>query len=314
MRSISAPLLAAQKSASAAPYLRVSVSDRNGGVHRLSWTRLYTGAEPDGYHAACMPGDGSLIRARVSGGQVYYQRVTSPGVGSDFSAWTDLGVAADAGVALCANGSRVLLFYVDSGGTLVKVRESTDNGATLGVAVTAATGAGTVVWLAADVKPSGDALVAYNVGATVYAARRLTGAWGSPVAWPNTAASIAGIGCGYNGDWNLAIAGTDAAGQSFLWTTLVGDGYSQPAGTWASGLKELMRSSAGSSVAYRAPFLSRIDTYRMTFVEQFTGTAAYARPYHAYSPASADFAFNFFRSTWHLNTGRRSRPATQRSG
>lgn len=277
------------------PYLRVTVSDRIGGVHRLAWTRLYTGAEPDGYHTACMPGDGSLIRARVSGGHVYYQRVTSPGAGSNFSAWTDLGVAADAGVALCANGSRVLLFFVDSAGVLIKVRESTDNGETLGAAVTAATGAGAVTWLAADVKPSGDALVAYSVGATVYAARRLSGAWGSPVAWPNSAASIAGIGCAYNADWNIAIAGTDAAGQSFLWTTLVGDGYSQPAGTWASTLKEVMRSSAGSAVAYRAPFLSRIDTYRMTFVEQFTGTASYARPYHAHSPASADFAFNFWR-------------------
>ncbi|HVP05997.1 MAG TPA: hypothetical protein VMT90_10005 [Dehalococcoidia bacterium] len=295
MRIISSGLLAAQKSDSAVPYLRVTVSDRIGGVHRLSWTRLYSGAEPDGYHAACVPGDGSLVRARVSGGHVYYQRVASPGPGSDFSTWTDLGAAANAGVALCANGSLVLLFYVDSGGLLARVRESTDNGATLGAAVTAATAPGAVVWLAADVKPSGDTLVAYSVGATVFAARRLSGTWGAPSAWPNSVASISGMGCAYNADWNLAVAGTDAAGQSFVWTTLVGDGFTKPAGVWSNALSELMRASAGSSVAYRAPFLDRVDTYRLTFVEKYTGTTAYARPYHSYSPAAADFAFNAWR-------------------
>jgi len=298
VRSISATLTAAQKSASVVPYLRVLISDRIGGVHRLAWTRLYTGAEPDGYHATCLPGDGSLIRARVSGGHLYYQRVASSGAGSDFSAWTDLGTVADAGVALSADPSgegRVLLFFVDSGGLQVKVRESTDNGATLGAAVTAATGGSAVTWLAADVKSSGDALVAYNAGSTVFAARRLSGTWNAPVAWPNTAASITGIGCVHNGDWNLAIAGADASGQSFLWTTLVGDGFSQPAGVWAASLQEIARSSAGSSLAYRAPFLSRSDTYRLTFVEQYTGTVAYSRPYHAHTPASVDYASNLWR-------------------
>ena len=59
MRTLPATLLAAQKSASAAPYLKVVASDRIGGVRRPAWSRLYTGSEPDGYHAAAMPGDGS---------------------------------------------------------------------------------------------------------------------------------------------------------------------------------------------------------------------------------------------------------------
>src|SRR3990172_12745534 len=153
MRILSAPLLAAQKSASAAPYLKVVISDRIGGIRRLAYSRLYTGSEPDGYHAATMPADGSLVRARVSGGRLYYQRVTNPGSGSDFSAWTDLSAAANADVALCSDGSRVLLFYTDTGGAALKVRESTDHGATLGAAVTVATASGAVTWLAVDVKP-----------------------------------------------------------------------------------------------------------------------------------------------------------------
>ncbi len=75
MRIISSALLAAQKSASAVPYLRATISDLVGGIRRLAWTRVYTGSEPDGYHAACMPADGSLVRARVDGGHLYYQRV-----------------------------------------------------------------------------------------------------------------------------------------------------------------------------------------------------------------------------------------------
>ncbi|MEO8458253.1 MAG: hypothetical protein ABI559_10610 [Chloroflexota bacterium] len=92
MRTLPAALLDAQKSASAAPYLRATISDLIGGLRRLVWTRVYTGSEPDSFHAACIAGDGSLIRARVTGGHVYYQRVTSPGGASNFSVWTDLAL------------------------------------------------------------------------------------------------------------------------------------------------------------------------------------------------------------------------------
>src|SRR3990172_7591392 len=151
MRSLTPELLAAQGSASAVPYLKAVVSDRIGGVRRLAWSRAYTGSEADGYHAACMPSDGSLIRARVTGGRVYYQRVAGPGPGRGFSSWTDIDAAAS------ADGSRVLLFYVDAGGLAIKVRESADSGATLGAAATAVTGSGAATWLAADVKSDGGA-------------------------------------------------------------------------------------------------------------------------------------------------------------
>ena len=111
MRTLAAPLLAAQRSSSSVPYLKVTVSDRIGGIRRLAFARPYTGSEPDSHHAAAMPGDGSLLRARSSSGPLYYQRVANPGAGSNFASWTDLEAAANAGVALCADGSRVLLFF-----------------------------------------------------------------------------------------------------------------------------------------------------------------------------------------------------------
>ncbi len=295
MRTLAAPLLAAQKSASAVPYLKAVVSDRIGGIRRLAWSRLYTGTEPDGYHAAAMPADGSLVRARVSGGRVYYQRVTNPGSGSGFSSWTDVDAAAGAGVALCADGTRLMLFYVDPGGTILKLRESTDSGATLGAAVTVATAGAPVTWLAADVKSNGDALLLYSVGATVYSVKRTGGAWGAPAAWTNSVASVTGIAGYYQGDWNVAVAGTDSAGAAFLWTCIFGDGFSQAAGTW-SALREVTRASAGSNVSFRAPFLSQPDTYRLSFVEKFTSAlGGYNRPYHSYSPATADYASNLWR-------------------
>lgn len=294
MRSLTPELLAAQRSASAVPYLKAVFSDRIGGVRRLAWSRLYTGSEPDGYQAACMPADGSLVRARVSGGRVYYQRVTSPGAGSTFSSWTDLDAAANADVALCAEGARVLLFYVDPAGIAVKLRESTDNGATLGAASTVVTASGGVTWLAADVKSNGDACLLYSVGAMVYAVRRTGGAWGSAAAWTNTAASLSGLACYHQGDWNAVLCGSDASGDSFAWTAVFGDGFSQASGTW-SALREVSRASPGTNVSFRAPFLSRPDTYRLSFIEKYTGTVAYNRPYLSYSPASADFASNLWR-------------------
>ncbi len=294
MRTISAPLLAAQKSAAAVPYLKAVISDRIGGVRRLAFSRLYTGSEPDNYHAAAMPADGSLLRARVAAGQLNYQRVASPGAGSDFSAWTDRGPVAGAGIALCADGTRALLFYVDVDGVTLKLRESSDSGTNLGSPVTVATAAGAVGWLAADVKSNGDALLAFSVNATVYTVKRSSGVWGTPAAWTNSVASVSGLACHYQGDYNIVVVGTDASGNAFVWTAIFGDGFSQAPNTW-SPPREVTRASSGSSVSFRTPFLARPDTYRLTFVEKYTGNQAYNRPHHSYSPATADYAANLWR-------------------
>ncbi|MGQ9573425.1 MAG: hypothetical protein ACUVV3_09670, partial [Dehalococcoidia bacterium] len=109
MRTLPSALLAAQRSASAIPYVQVEIADRIGGIRRLGWQRLYSGSEADSHHAATMPADGSLIRCRLEGGSVYRQRVTSPGPGSNFSNWTLVDAAASAGVALASQGAQVLL-------------------------------------------------------------------------------------------------------------------------------------------------------------------------------------------------------------
>ena len=96
MRTLSATLIEAQRSASAEPFLRVLLYDRDVGATRLRWQRIYTGTEPDGPCAAALPADGSLLRARIdpATGAVTRQRVTNPGPMSDFTSWTSVATAA----------------------------------------------------------------------------------------------------------------------------------------------------------------------------------------------------------------------------
>ena len=294
MRTLPAALEAAQKEPSSVPYLEVTLSDRIGGIRRLAFERLYAGSEPDAYHAATMPGDGSLVRSRVASGNLYYQRVASPGPSSDFSSWADLGAVSDADTALCSDGSRVMLFYLDTDNKKVRLRESTDYGATLGASTVVVTASDDVGWLAADVKSNGDALVLYSVDEVVYAVKRVGGSWGSANAWTNSVAALSGLACHYEADFNVVVAGEDADGNALLWTAVYGDGFSEALDTW-SALREVTRASAGSSVTYRAPFLGLPDTFRLTVVEKYAGSEAYSRPYHGYSPTTAVYADNLWR-------------------
>ena len=126
MRSFSATLLQAQKSPSRAPFVKVEVLDRVGGIPRPRYKRHYTGTETDYFHAATMPSDGSLVRARVQPGDydLYTQRVPNPTPSSDFSAWSLLTTSAGGGgVALCSEGATVLLAYLASTQRSIRVRE-----------------------------------------------------------------------------------------------------------------------------------------------------------------------------------------------
>jgi hypothetical protein len=297
MRGLPDSLLTAQKSPSAVPYVQVQIRERIGNVARLAWERLYSGGESDYFHAATMPGDGSLIRARVepSTGQLYLQRVDTPGPGKDFASWAFYAtVSSTAGIALASDGANVLLFYVETDNVTIKLIQSTDHGATFGSPTTVATAAGAVGWLAADLKSNGTALLIYSVGATVYRVKRSGGVWGSPAAWSNSLASVAGLACCYAIDFNVVVAGSDASGATGVWTAVYGDGFNQPLDTW-SGLTELARADAGSDVEFRAPFLDRADTYRMLFVERFNGNQPYSRPFWTHVSVLGDFVSHSWR-------------------
>ncbi|KPJ49537.1 MAG: hypothetical protein AMJ38_03220 [Dehalococcoidia bacterium DG_22] len=300
MRTLPSALLAAQKSASAAPYVKIEIAGRIGGIRHLDWQRLYSGGEADSYHAATMSGDGSLIRCRVDSGSLYLQRVSSPGPGSNFSNWTFVDSAANADVALASRAAEVLLFYVGTNGRTIYLRESNDYGASFGSATAITTAAAAVGWLAADIKGDNTVLLIYSVGGTVYAVKRSGTTWGSPAAWTNSLAAVSGLACQYEADFDVVASGSDAQGAYKVWTCIYGDGYSQAVDTW-SPLREMAVASAGSNMEFRAPFLAYPDVFRLTFVEKYTGSESYSRPYFSFSPATADYVNNLWREPVPMN-------------
>jgi hypothetical protein len=175
VRSLSGTLTTAQKAGSRAPFVEALFSDRWGDRPRLRFTRYYTGSEEEGPVAVVVAPDGSLVRARVqpSDNTLYKSRVTTPGAGSDYSSWAQFAsvtVTAGSGIAMVVVGSAIWLFYV-TGGTGLKYRISSNNGATFGGENAVLTAGGTVGHLAAAVNGSGHVVLFWNEGATVYRSR-----------------------------------------------------------------------------------------------------------------------------------------------
>ena len=299
MRTLSDTLLAAQRSPSAHPYVKVEVVDRRPDVARPLLERLYTGGEDDFHHAATMPQDGSLIRARLdqATGGLYVQRVTNPGPGSDFSSWTPLDTAwTGANIALTSRGSRVLLFFVDTDQVTITLRESDNCGASWGQATTVLSPSQKTVLLAAAIKPSGiPALFYVSENQVMWVTKRASGYWSPPLAWPHTEVWVfKGIACAYGADWDLVICGESLFQENKVWTVIYGDGHEQGADTW-SPLRELTRASAGSGVEFRNPFLARPDVFRLSYTEVYSGSSPYSRPVLTFSVPDASFADNLWR-------------------
>lgn len=298
MRSLHSALLAAQKSATGRPYIKVEVVEKLGAATRFNWDRLYEGAEADAYNDATMPGDGSLNRIRGNGA-IYHSRVVNPGPGSDFSQWDSWGWDPSYDVAISSLDAEVLAFWIVSGGVLRR-RESADNGATWASSISMGVITGTAAnfRLAACHKSNGDCILLYSNGATLYRRRRISGTWEAAAAWTNELSTINGITVCHMGDWNVIVTGEDSAGNAGVWSCILGDGYSGAVDTWYS-LKEITIASSGSNISFHAPSLAMPDVFRTFFrtffVEKYTGSEAYSRPYWSHSLPNADFISNLWR-------------------
>ena len=280
MRTLSATLLAEQRSASARPYLRVRLFDRDAGTIRLRWQRWYEGSEPDGPCGAAVPADGSLLRARIdpSGGALSHQRVASPSESSDFTSWTSLGtVAVTPRLGLSAAGTRAMLATVRSDGVTVEVRESTDSGAGFGSSSAVATAGATATAVSCALQSDGSAAVLYAVSGVVYAVTRAgTGAWSSPQAWTLSLASVSALAAHFQLDYSVLVSGATAAGDQGVWATTLGVGGQSQPGNW-SPLAELAAASSGTSVSYLATGAALAGVPRGLFVESYSGGGAYDR-------------------------------------
>lgn len=299
MRSLSSTLLAAQQGATRTPYVKVEASNKIAGVVRLDWTRLYSGAEDDYLHAVTMPGDGSLIRARIAppgdSRKLYRQRVANPGPNSDFSQWVYTNQYDAAAVACASLGAEVSLFWIDGVGREIYRIKSTDYGATWGspelIDYTPTTA---IYGITAAYKPNGDLAIFFADQATLYVKKQVGGSWQTKSAWDKTTGDLSGVACVYDADWNLIVTGRDSNGNFKLWSLVYGDGGAVAAGTW-SDLKELASAPSGGDFEYLRVFMDKPDVYRIFYVEKFTGTQSYNRPYWSYTVPGTGFV----DSLWH---------------
>lgn len=141
MRTLSDALKAEQIKASRKPLVKLEVATYGhpaavaaSALHwqDFFWERLTAAADATAptYHGLAVPSDGSVCRLRNAAGTLYYQRVTSPSVSSDWSSWSSFGSVVAGPIAITAQGAYVVAFGSD--GVNLYRRESSDYGASWG--------------------------------------------------------------------------------------------------------------------------------------------------------------------------------------
>ena len=299
MKELTQALLAAQRSASAAPYVKLEASDSISGVARLNFNRLYSGSEPDGFHAAAMPADGSLIRARITptsdASKLYYQRVAAPNEDSDFSQWTYSGQYNCEAAAAASCGAEVSIFWIRSDLRIQRIK-STDNGVSWGgpelidYAASSAIGG-----ICAAYKPDGDLALFLADQSTLFVKKRVSGQWQARAAWDKNTGAISGVSAVYDGGWNLFVTGKDTAGNFKLWSLIYSD-----SGSW-SEMNEIATAPAASGYEYRHASLTKPDVFRCFYVEKYSGEQAYSRPFWTHTAQGSAFNENLWREAVPFN-------------
>ncbi len=298
MRTLTDSLLAAQKQMAHTPYVRLEATNKIAGVTRLDFSRLYTGQEDDYFHAVTMAGDGSLVRVRITppadSRKLYRQRVASPGPGSDFSQWTYTSQYNAVIIACASLGAEVSIFWVKSDRKIQRIKSSDygvnwDGPELIDYSPTTA-----INGISAAYKPNGDIALFFADQATLYVKKYENGQWQTKAAWDKTTGDLSGTAAVYDGDWNLFVTGKDSAGDFRLWSLVYGNGGDVAAGTWGE-LKDFAQSPSGGDFEYRHAFLDKPDVYRCFYVEKFTGSEAYSRPFWSHSVADTGFVDNLWR-------------------
>jgi hypothetical protein len=148
--------------------------------------------------------------------------------------------------------------------------------------------------IAAAYKANGDIALFFADQATLYVMKRISGSWSDKVAWDKSTDDLSGVATVYDGDWNLFVTGKDSGGDFKLWSLVYGDGGEVAAGTW-SELKEFASAPSDGSFEYRTAFMDKPDVYRGFFVEKFTGSKSYDRPFWSHLVPETEFIDNM----WH---------------
>jgi len=297
LRTLSSTLLAAQKKPDRLPYVEAKVYDFDQGIKRLSWTRLYTGSEPDNHHGIAFDGQGSMHRIRVNGSSLYRQKVASPGEASDYTQWTLLASNCAGPCAIAAYGAKIYIFYRTTANVLWKYY-SHDYGVNWSNAqlVTAYTD---VLSMAATWWGTGNIVVCFAfkagqqngivIDTTTQATTEHTWLGSSQHPWGNNY----GAGCYYTPDHiDLVVAAWEANTPYNLY----GLYRQQFDNTYTfTDVEPFITAPEGEGITYEFPDCHKpasAQDYENTLivgVEKFTGTTAYTRPLICHAVRGSDF-------------------------
>lgn len=298
MRELPSTLLVAQKEVSTTPYVKIEAVNMINGVTRLNWARLYDGSEDDYYHDVTMPGDGSLIRVRVTPPadslKLYRQRISNPGPESNFSQWVYTGQYNATVVTAAAQGAEVSIFWIKTNREIRRIKSS-DYGVTWDSPELVDYSPTTAIYgLASAYKANGDLAIFFADQSTLYVKKNINGAWQAKTAWDKTTGDLSGVSVIYDGDWNLMVTGKTTSGDFRLWSLVHGDGGDIPVGNW-SDLKELALAPSSESFEYRQPFIDKTNVHRCFFVEKFSGIDSYNRPFWTHSIPGSSYNDGLWR-------------------
>jgi hypothetical protein len=249
MRTLTDALLEEQKKPVRKPLVKLEVqayghpaATAAGDIQweALGWQRFYLGSEVKDSHGVTMPGDGSLIRVRKDGTNLFLSRVTSPGPSSGFSQWGSSfgGVPAYAKVAIASQGAEVMVASMDAAN--LYRRQSSDYGATWGSWTAMMNARPCERGAAIAYKPNGDCAIVHasdiNDPTSLYLQKRTGGTWSTGLGQRSGDWEIEDLAMYYDGDWNI-IALVQEGSYISVVRMVYGDGYRQTAGTWATDQK-----------------------------------------------------------------------------
>jgi hypothetical protein len=278
VRTLSAPLLAAQKAPSGAPFVRVEVEGRIRGINHLVYSEVFTAFVADDAHdAAADTTYLHRVRANSVTGRPQYERGYGAG-------WIDLSTLSTTNVIAVAVVNNARVFVVYNRGLSVYFRESADQGATFGTetliasaAILTPTGVGV-----AYKDSTGTCVVIIDIDSIITRYRRTgVGAFGAGLAMPTPRpATLTGMAMKFSGDYNIVVTGTEVSTlRPTVWTLILGEGFSVTLDVWAA-LFIVQQAETDQLVVFKAPHLGPPDiASRLSFVERFTGSPTYDRSY-----------------------------------
>jgi hypothetical protein len=248
MRAISDALLEEQKKPTRKPLVKLEVQayghpQQSSGIQWevFGWQRFYQGSEVKDSHGLTIPGDGSLVRVRKDGTNLYLSRITNPDPGSTYSSWGSSfgGVPSNAKVAIASQGSEVMVVTMDTAN--LWRRQSSDYGATWGSWTIMSNARPCERGVAIAYKSNGDCAIVHasdvNDPMSLYIQKRTGGTWSTGLGQRGSYdAEIIDLAMYYDGDWNIIALVQDNSYISVV-RMVYGDGYKVTAGTWATDAK-----------------------------------------------------------------------------